>query len=381
MVRVAAERGSRLSFAEQQFDRVQIRAVGQQEPQAGAARLDGLADASDFVAAEIIGHHDVAWRQRRGQELLDPAQERGAVDGAVQHQRGHHAIVPEPQRTVVVCQCPWGTAAVKRWPRGARPRVRAMLAVVQISSRNTSFVTSGSAISASQAARASTMSARSCSAARRRFLERQAQSGQGLPHRRVADRAPVLACHPRPQLRDRRVRLFGHPRPQCPIERRQTRLDLVVPRPRRRLARLAEARPRLRNMGRTDAKPCRHHPNRTAARQHPIAQVLPARTPPPPAHRCLRPMPDASESQDPPVSEALSRFHRGRFGSKGTAAVPAGTWRDRLVTPPPAAALPAPTRFAPPAPPASSGSGVAAAGTSSPALADRDSPCSDSPPP
>ena len=191
-----------------------------------------------------------------------------------------------------------------------------MLVVVQVSSRNTSLVTSSSAISAVQAARDSTISGRSCSAARSRFFERQAQLGQGFPHRRMADRDPVLACHPRPQLCDRGVRLFGHPRPQGTIKRRQTRLDLVVLRSGPRLARLAKARSHLRNIGRTDAKPRGHDPNRiTGHRQHPIAQVLPLSLPPPPAHRCLRSMPDAPESQNPPVSEAPPRFHRGRFGS------------------------------------------------------------------
>jgi len=88
-----------------------------------------------------------------------------------------------------------------------------MFVVAQVSSRNTSLVISSSAVSAAHAARASAMSARSCSAARSRFFERQPELGQGFPHHRMAGRDPVLAHHPRPQLRDRRVRPLGHPRP------------------------------------------------------------------------------------------------------------------------------------------------------------------------
>ena len=49
------------------------------------------------VAGEVVGNHDVARFQRRGQELLDPAQEGAAVDRAIKYQGRHDAIRRDDQ--------------------------------------------------------------------------------------------------------------------------------------------------------------------------------------------------------------------------------------------------------------------------------------------
>src|SRR5581483_12496781 len=60
-----------LELGERLFDRIEIGTIGRQKHQVGATGLDRLAYAGDLVAAEIVGQHDLAWREGRRQELLD----------------------------------------------------------------------------------------------------------------------------------------------------------------------------------------------------------------------------------------------------------------------------------------------------------------------
>jgi len=45
------------------------------------------------MARQIIGDHDIAGRERRPRELLDPGTDGRAVDRTIQHQRHHNPIV------------------------------------------------------------------------------------------------------------------------------------------------------------------------------------------------------------------------------------------------------------------------------------------------
>src|SRR4051812_45772544 len=101
------------------------------------------------------------------------------------------AVMPSwrsPARKVRTFQCPHGTRPTRRAPRLARPRSRAMLVVVPVSSRKTSRAGSRSGCAAIHRARAAATSGRSCSLACTIFFEADALGGEEPPHRAVADR-------------------------------------------------------------------------------------------------------------------------------------------------------------------------------------------------
>src|ERR1700730_2469545 len=131
--------------------------------------------------------HKVGTRHcRRYSRKIAPVMARSMTKGAV------IASWRKPARKVIVFQWPHGTRPTTRWPRLARPRNRAMLVVVPVSSRKTSRAGSRSGCSACQAARASATSGRSCSLACTIFFEADALGGEEPPHRPVADMdAPV----------------------------------------------------------------------------------------------------------------------------------------------------------------------------------------------
>ena len=54
-----------LELGEGQFDRIQIRRIRWQVSQLGAGSLDRFADPGDFVAGEVVHHHDVTRLQDR----------------------------------------------------------------------------------------------------------------------------------------------------------------------------------------------------------------------------------------------------------------------------------------------------------------------------
>src|ERR1044071_2106796 len=90
-------------------------------------------------------------------------------------------------RKVTIFQCPQGTRPMTRRPRLARPRSRAMLVAVPVSSMKTSRFGSRVACSAFHPVRAAAMSGRSCSAACTIFFEADALGGEEPPYRAVAD--------------------------------------------------------------------------------------------------------------------------------------------------------------------------------------------------
>src|ERR1700704_5786144 len=101
------------------------------------------------------------------------------------------AVMPswrKPATKVRIFQCPHGTRPIIRRPRLARPRSRAMLVEVPVSSMNTSRAGSRSGCAAIQAARAAATSGRSCSLACTIFFEADVFGGEEPPHRAIADR-------------------------------------------------------------------------------------------------------------------------------------------------------------------------------------------------
>src|SRR5579863_2252772 len=118
---------------------------------------------------------------RRYSRKIAPVMARSMTKGAV------IASWRKPARNVIVFQCPHGTRPTTRLPRLARPRKRAMLVVVPVSSRKTSRAGSRSGCAAIHAARAAATSGRSCSLACTIFLEADVLGGKEPPHRPVAD--------------------------------------------------------------------------------------------------------------------------------------------------------------------------------------------------
>src|SRR5260370_2210863 len=118
---------------------------------------------------------------RRYWRKIAPVMARSMTKGAV------IASWRNPARKVIVFQCPPCTRPTTRLPRLARPRKRAMLVEVPVSSRKTSRAGSRPGCSAFQAARASATSGRSCSLACTIFFKADALGGEETPHRPLPD--------------------------------------------------------------------------------------------------------------------------------------------------------------------------------------------------
>ena len=86
----------RFQFGEGQFDRIEIRAVGRQEPELGADGFDRRAHRRLFVYGEIVEHDHISRAQRRHQDLFDIGEKRRRVDRSVEHGRRPEAV--EAQR-------------------------------------------------------------------------------------------------------------------------------------------------------------------------------------------------------------------------------------------------------------------------------------------
>jgi hypothetical protein len=120
------------------------------------------------------------------------------------------AVIPLCRRAatkVIVFQCPCGTRPTSRSPRGQRPLSRTILVLAAVSSMNTKRVESSMPCSRLQRRRARATSARSCSAARRLFFERDLVSSEKPPERGAATRDPPLAHHGK-HLIQRQIRLL-----------------------------------------------------------------------------------------------------------------------------------------------------------------------------
>ena len=66
-----------------QFDRIEIRAVRREVSQCCAGGGDQPFDALDMMRGEVVSDDDVAWRERRDEDLLDVGEKTVAVHGAI----------------------------------------------------------------------------------------------------------------------------------------------------------------------------------------------------------------------------------------------------------------------------------------------------------
>lgn len=71
-------------LGEDLFDRVEVRAVGREEEELGACGSNSGANGPAFVASQVVDDDDVAWPERRDQDLLDIGEEGLAVDRPVE---------------------------------------------------------------------------------------------------------------------------------------------------------------------------------------------------------------------------------------------------------------------------------------------------------
>src|SRR6195952_4717211 len=94
---------------------------------------------------------------------------------------------------VVVFQCPCGTLARQRCPRGARPRSRAILVDAPVSSMKTRRSGSRSGCPSNQVWRRATTSGRSCSLACAVFFEGYVVTVEKTPDRAVSERRLMVA--------------------------------------------------------------------------------------------------------------------------------------------------------------------------------------------
>src|SRR5450759_814898 len=120
------------------------------------------------------------------------------------------AVIPLWRRAatkVMVFQCPCGTRPTSRSPRGQRPLSRTIFVLAAVSSMNTNLVESSMPCSRIQRRRARATSARSCSAARRRFFESDLVSSEKPPERGAAACDPPLA-HSGKHFIQRQIRLL-----------------------------------------------------------------------------------------------------------------------------------------------------------------------------
>ena len=86
----------RFQLRKRQFDRIEVRTIGRQEPKLRANRFDRPAHGRLFVGGEVIQDDDIAGGQRRRKDLLDVRQERRIVDRPIEDRRRPKTV--EPQR-------------------------------------------------------------------------------------------------------------------------------------------------------------------------------------------------------------------------------------------------------------------------------------------
>ena len=126
-------------LGEQLLDRVEIRAVGREEQEFCACRPDCSTHGFPLVAAQIVHDDDVARRQGRHEELLDPGGEELAVDRPVEDAGSVDPVVARrAARKVRVFHLPKGALATSLAPRFDQPRIGVMLVLAQVSSMKTS---------------------------------------------------------------------------------------------------------------------------------------------------------------------------------------------------------------------------------------------------
>jgi hypothetical protein len=81
-----------LELGEDHLDGIEIRRIGRQVDELGAPRLDGLANAFDFVGWQVVDHDHVAFGQAWGQHLLDISEEGLPIHWSIENQGRDKAI-------------------------------------------------------------------------------------------------------------------------------------------------------------------------------------------------------------------------------------------------------------------------------------------------
>lgn len=119
-----------LEFAEEHLDGVEVGGVGRQIAQFGPGGLDGLADARDFVAAEVVGDDQVTGSQRRHQELFDPGAKDLAVHRCIEQCRSGDPVAAQSGH-----KCVGMPVAVGCLGEAARGAVGAAVAAGQVGRR------------------------------------------------------------------------------------------------------------------------------------------------------------------------------------------------------------------------------------------------------
>jgi hypothetical protein len=79
-----------LELGESLLDRIQVGAVRRQVQHARASCVDGLDHARDFVGAQIVHHHDVAFPQSRNKNLLHISKKQRPIHRAIEHAGRDH---------------------------------------------------------------------------------------------------------------------------------------------------------------------------------------------------------------------------------------------------------------------------------------------------
>ena len=126
------------------------------------------------MGRQIVQDDDVARLESRSQFSLDVVSKMRRSIGASMTKGAVRASHRRPAMKVCVFQCPNGTFESSLCPFRLRPRRRAILVVVPVSSRKTSRCGSSRMIGwrvKVHSSRACSMSGRSCSPARRVFFE------------------------------------------------------------------------------------------------------------------------------------------------------------------------------------------------------------------
>jgi len=107
-----------LELGEDLLDRVEVGRVGRQEQELGSGRADRLADGLALMAAEVVHDDDIAGRERRHEELLDPGGEALAVDRSIEDARRVDPVMTqrceEGQRAPFAERCP-GDELLPAW--------------------------------------------------------------------------------------------------------------------------------------------------------------------------------------------------------------------------------------------------------------------------
>ena len=106
LIKGARPRGAeeRFQFGEGQLDRIEVGAVGRQEPEVRAGLSIAVADLGLLVDGEVVEHHDIPWPQRGDQHLFDVGEETRMSIGPSKTAGARRPSSPSAAMTVWVCQ-------------------------------------------------------------------------------------------------------------------------------------------------------------------------------------------------------------------------------------------------------------------------------------